>query len=127
MMNENKSKEFSMDKLPWFYKLILKIPGTDFLESAGGIFWGIIVPIFMSLDVYLTLFLLVFFPFPINVVLIATIPITILLIFIKIILERFINWWNSVFGKSRFEWNVEKAVQEYVSLLKKKKEEKNEQ
>ncbi len=126
-MNENKSKEFSMDKLPWFYKLILKIPGTDFLESAGGIFWGIIVPIFMSLDVYLTLFLLVFFPFPINVVLIATIPITILLIFIKIILERFINWWNSVFGKSRFEWNVEKAVQEYVSLLKKKKEEKNEQ
>lgn len=123
-MNENKSKEFSMDKLPWFYKLILKIPGTDFLESAGGIFWGIIVPIFMSLDVYLTLFLLVFFPFPINVVLIATIPITILLIFIKIILERFINWWNSVFGKSRFEWNVEKAVQEYLSLLK-KKEEKN--
>lgn len=125
-MNENKSKEFSMDKLPWFYKLILKIPGTDFLESAGGIFWGIMVPIFMSLDAYLTLFLLVFFPFPINVVLIATIPITILLIFIKIILERFINWWNSVFGKSRFEWNVEKAVQEYVSLLK-KKEEKNEQ
>lgn len=126
MMNENKSKEFSMDKLPWFYKLILKIPGTDFLESAGGIFWGIMVPIFMSLDAYLTLFLLVFFPFPINVILIATIPITILLIFIKIILERFINWWNSVFGKSRFEWNVEKAVQEYISLLK-KKEEKNEQ
>jgi len=125
-MNENKSKEFSMDKLPWFYKLILKIPGTDFLESAGGIFWGIMVPIFMSLNAYLTLFLLVFFPFPINVILIATIPITILLIFIKIILERFINWWNSVFGKSRFEWNVEKAVQEYISLLK-KKEEKNEQ
>jgi hypothetical protein len=126
MMNENKSKEFSMDKLPWFYKLILKIPGTNFLKSVGGIFWGIMMPIFVSLDVYLMLFLLVFFPFPINVVLMATIPITILLIFIKIILERFINWWDSVFGKSRFEWNVEKAVQEYLSLLK-KKEEKNEQ
>jgi uncharacterized protein YacL len=125
-MSESKLKEFSRDKLPWFYKLILKIPGTDFLESSGGIFWGIIIPIFMTMEFFLSLFLLLLFPFPINVFLAGIIPIAILIIFIKISLERFINWWNSVFRKSYFELNIEKTVQEYLNLLK-KKEKKNEQ
>ena len=125
-MNESKLKEVDRSKLPWFYKLILRIPGTDFLERSGGIFWGIIVPIFLMLEVYLTFFLLLFFQFPINVFLVGIIPTAILIIFIRINLERFLNWWDSTFGKSRFEWDAEKIVQEYLSLLK-KKEEKNEQ
>jgi len=125
-MDESKLKEVDRSKLPWFYKLILKIPRTDFLESAGGIFWSIIIPIFLVLDFFLTLFLLVSFPSPVNIILTAIIPIAILMIFIKITLERFLNWWDSTFGKSRFEWNVEKIAQEYLSLLK-KKEEKNKQ
>jgi hypothetical protein len=124
-MDESKLKEFDRDKLPLFYRLILKIPGTDFLESSGGIFWGIIVPIFVALESFLNLFLLVFFPFPMNVILTAIIPTAVLIIFIRISLERFLNWWDSTFGESRFEWNVEETVQGYLNLLK-KKEEKNE-
>jgi len=123
-MNESKLKEVDRSKLPWFYKLILRIPGTDFLESSGGIFWGIITPIIFMLEGYLTYFLLLLFPFPMNVFLVAIIPIATLIIFAKISLERFLNWWDSTFGKSRFEWNVEKIAQEYFSLLK-KKDEKN--
>lgn len=124
-MNESKFKKVDRDKLPWFYRLILKIPGTDFLESSGGIFWGIIVPLFITLESFLSLFLLLFFPFPINVILTAIIPVAILIIFISISLERFLNWWDLTFGESRFEWNVEKTTQEYLNLLKKKVE-KNE-
>jgi hypothetical protein len=124
-MNESKLKEVDRNKLPLFYKLILKIPGTDFLESSGGIFWSIIIPIFLSLEFFSSLLLLVYFPFPINIILTAIIPTIVFVVFIKISLERFLNWWDLTFGESRFKWNVEKTLQEYLSLLK-KKEEKNE-
>lgn len=123
-MNESNLKKIDKKKLPWFYKLILKIPGTGFLESSGGIFWAVIVPLFLISESFLTIFLIVFFPFPINVILTAIIPITVLLISIRISLERFINWWNSTFGESCFEWNVERAVQEYIALVRKKTEKK---
>ena len=125
-MNKNKLKKVERDRLPWFYKLVLKIPGTDFLESSGGIFWAIIVPIFVLLNVLLCWFLLLCFPFPINVIFTAVTPVAVSIIFIKISLQRFLTWWDSTLGKSHFEWNIEETMQEYLSLLK-NKEEKNEQ
>jgi cellulose synthase/poly-beta-1,6-N-acetylglucosamine synthase-like glycosyltransferase len=120
-MSDN--KKINLKKLPWFYRLVLKIPGTDFLESAGGIFWDILMPIFLVLEFFLSFFLLMFFPFPINLALILIIPIVTFLVFVKITLERFINWWNAVFGKSGYEWNIDKTLQEYVNLLKKQRKE----
>ena len=121
-MSDN--KKINLKKLPWFYRLILKIPGTDFLESAGGIFWGILMSIFLVLEFFLSLFLLIFFPFPINLALMLIIPIVTFLVFVKITLERFINWWNAVFGKSGYEWNIDKTLQDYVNLLRKQRKEK---
>jgi len=119
-MNKDELK-IDRDKLPWFYRLILKIPGADFLESSSsGIFWSIIVPIFLTLEFFLSIFLLVFFPFPINIILTSTIPVAVLLIFIRINLERFINWWDLTFGESGVKWDVEKTMQEYLALLKKR-------
>jgi hypothetical protein len=120
-MNERKLKKIDRNKLPLFYRLILKIPGVDFLESsASGVFWGIVVPIFLFLEFSLNLFLLLFFPFPINIVLTSIIPVAVLIIFIRISLERFINWWNLTVGERSREWNVEEIMQEYLALLKKK-------
>jgi hypothetical protein len=124
-MSESELREVDRSKLPWFYRLILRVPGTDFLESSGGIFWGIIMPILFFLNWFLCWFLLLSFPFPTNIILTAITPVAVFMIFAKISLKRFLNWWNSSFGKSRFEWNVEKIAQEYFSLLK-KKEDKNE-
>ena len=125
-MNKGKAKKVDRDKLSWYYKIILKIPGTDFLESAGGIFWGIIIPVFGTLEFFLSLFLLLSFPFPTNIFLAGIVPIALLLIFIRISLERFLNWWDSAFGESRFEWDVEKTLEEYLTLLEKKEEGKEE-
>lgn len=120
-MSESEVQKVSRNKLSWFYRLILKIPGTDFIESSGGIFWGIVVPVFVVLEFLLSLYLIVSFPFPANIVLAGIIPTAVLIIFIRISLGRFLHWWNSTFGESRFEWNIEKTLEEYYTLLEKKK------
>jgi len=123
-MSEQKSEKIDKSRLPFFYRLILKVPGANFLESSSsGVFWGIVVPIFLVLEFSLNLFLLLFFPFPINIILTSIIPVAVLIIFVRISLERFINWWNLNVGESSFKWNVEKAMQEYLAMLKKKEKE----
>jgi hypothetical protein len=46
-MSEEKLKKIDKNKLPFFYRLILKVPGANLIgSSSSGIFWAIIVPIF---------------------------------------------------------------------------------
>jgi len=124
-MSEAKVKKIGRDKLPWFYRLILKIPGADFLvSSSSGVFWAIVVPVFLVLEFFLSIFLILIFPFPVNVLLTAIIPIVVFMIFIKVSLERFMNWWDSIVGESSLEWDVEKRTREYVAFLEKRKEKK---
>jgi len=124
-MNEVKVKKIGRDKLPWFYRLVLKIPGADFLvSSSSGVFWAIVVPVFLVLEFFLSIFLILIFPFPVNVLLTAIISIVVFMIFIKVSLERFMNWWDSIVGESGLEWDVEKRTREYVALLEKRKEKK---
>lgn len=105
-------------RLPWFYKVLLGIPLFRLgLSSASGIFWAIIVPIFMILN-FLNILLISYFQFPLNVILLSIVPVITFLFFVRVSLERFINWWNSAF--STCEWNLDKAVQEYVNLVNKK-------
>jgi hypothetical protein len=121
-MSGQELKKIDKSRLPFLYRVILKVPGVNFLESSSsGIFWCIIVPTFIVLELFLNLFLLIYFPFPINIVLTSIIPVAILIIFTRISLERFINWWNLNVGESSFEWNVEKTIQEYLLVLKGKK------
>ena len=124
-MDRDKTKEITAKELPWFYKLALKIPGTDFLESAGGLFWGVLAPTFLILEFFLSLFLLMYFTFPMNAILTLVIPLSTFAMFVKITLKRFINWWNAHFEKSGLEWNIDKTLQEYVDLLKSQNKEKN--
>lgn len=120
-MTKDELKEIKEKDLPWFYRLLLKIPGDEFLESAGGVFWAILMPIFLVAEFFFSFFLIVFFPFPVNIALVSTIPTVTFMLFAKISLKRFINWWNANFGESRFIWDVEKALDEYLSILKRKK------
>lgn len=124
-MQKKKFKEIREKDLPWFYRMILKIPGTDFLESAGGAFWAILMPIFLMVEYFLSFFLLISFSFPTNIILVSVIPTIMLTLFLKISLRRFINWWNATFGESNFEWNIEKTLDEYLTILKEKNLKKN--
>jgi sensor histidine kinase YesM len=123
-MTEPKVEPIDKNKLPWYYRLILKIPGSEFVEStSSGIFWGLIVPVFLVLEFALNITLLLFFPFPTNIALVIIIPAAILLVFLRVSMERFINWWNSIVDNS-FEWNIERTMPEYLDLLKKREEKK---
>jgi hypothetical protein len=122
-MSEDKLKEINKEKLPWFYRLILKLPLVYLVENASGVFWSIVAPIFLILEFFLSMALLLFFPFPTNIILTAIIPVVVFLIFVRISLERFINLWNLIVGKSGFKWDIEKIMQEYIALLKEKEKE----
>lgn len=114
---EEEFKEIKEEDLPCFYRLILKVPGAEFLENAGGVFWAILMPIFLAFEYFLNIYFLISFPFPANVVLILIVPTVTFVLFVKISLKRFITWWNANFGKSHFEWNIEKTINEYLNLL----------
>ena len=125
-MEKQELRQLNRDSLPWFYRLLLRIPMANMFEGASsGIFWAIIVPCFLAVEFILSIFLLVYFVFPINIIIAGIVPATIFLIFVRISLERFINWWNASIDTS-FKWNVERMAQEYIDSLKPKKEEKEE-
>src|SRR5271157_5486910 len=53
MGQERKLEKIDRKKLPLFYKIILKLPFpaiSDSINIPSGIFWAIIVPIFMFID-----------------------------------------------------------------------------
>jgi hypothetical protein len=122
-MSEQEFKKIDRDKLPLIYRLILKVPGAEFLENcSSGIFWAIVMPVFLTIEFFLNMFILVYFRFPLNIILASIIPTTIFLIFVRISLQRFINWWNSEVASQGFKWNLEEKIQEYLAMLKNKEE-----
>lgn len=111
-------------KLPIFYRLILKLPQPTlerFPQGFQGIFWAIIIPVFLACQFFLGLFLLISFSFPLNLGLAITIPTIFLIILVRVRLELDMNLLDLIMGKRSYEWNVENAVNEYIDLLQKKK------
>jgi hypothetical protein len=116
-------EEVDEKKLPWIYRLIMKIPKISLDSAPGwfhGIYWAILIPIFLAFEFLLSMLLLIFLPFPLNIVVVCIIPLAVLIFFVRIMLERDINWWRATFAKP-FKWDVEKATKEYISLLKKQR------
>lgn len=91
-----------------------------------GIFWAILVPVFLTLEFFISLFLLILLPFPANILLTGTIPTAIFVIFVKIQLQRVFNLLHAQAKQRHFEWNIEKISEEYVSLLEKQKSKEDE-
>ncbi len=122
-MAEVAFKEIKTDDLPWYYRLILKIPGGDYLANvSSGIFWAVAVPIFFLLYVFINITLLIAFSFPLNILLAAVIPTMTLIIFIRMSLFRFLIWWNESVVRTGLEWNVDKGIEEYLAIMRKKEE-----
>jgi hypothetical protein len=115
--NARLAQKIHEGSLPWFYRLLLRLPGVSRIETAPGLFWVLVVPILVFLNIILTLVLLFTFPFPFNILLVAVVPASLLVIFVRLGLERFINLWNLIVAASTVEWNVERSAKEYVELL----------
>jgi hypothetical protein len=115
--NARLAQKIHEGSLPWLYRLLLKLPGVGRIETAPGLFWVLVVPILLFLNILLSLVLLLTFPFPVNILLVAIVPASLLVVLLRLGLERFINLWNLIVAASTVEWNVEKSAREYVELL----------
>ncbi|UCD96841.1 MAG: hypothetical protein JSV35_01940 [Candidatus Bathyarchaeota archaeon] len=114
-----RSKGIERENLPRFYRLILKIPNAPMAIGTSGLFWAVVVPLLVFLNSLLTFFILLYFQFPVNILLVIGIPIPLTIAFIKVNLERTINFWNLLVRRTGFEWNVHKRTEEYITLLEK--------
>lgn len=119
-MESHELKRLEVRNLPWYFRLLLKIPAVNLLGNvSSGLFWALVVPIFMALESFLTLFLLIYFAFPVNVAFAAIIPAFLLLAFMRISLERFLNWWNSSVADTKFDWDIDRDLPGYLEKIKK--------
>jgi len=128
-MNRERARLEKIDrkKLPLAYRIILKLPKPSldsFPEISPGIFWTIVVPVFLILEFFLSLFLLVALHFPVNIIFAGIVPTVVFLIFARITVERLINSFNAAIADQGFEWNIEKVTNEYLDCIDKQKTKK---
>jgi hypothetical protein len=123
-MEKEKFEKIDREKLPLFYRLLLKVPipsiSSTLIDISSGIFWAVIFPIFLFLDFFLNIYFLVGFSFPINIFLVCVVPVAILVIFVRVTIDRFINWWNSAVVGGYTQRELKKVLQEYLALRENK-------
>lgn len=123
MSQEKKLQRIDREKLPLFYRFILKIPIpaiSTVIDIPSGIFYAIILPIFVFLDFFLNIYFLIGFSFPINIFLVCVVPIVILVIFVRLTADRFINWWNSGVVGGYVQRDIKEVLKEYLDLQENK-------
>lgn len=121
MSQEKKLERIDKENLPIFYKIIMKVPLPSFDTSVtipSGIFWAIVFPIFIILELFLNLYLIVTFDFPVSLLLICIFPLAFLVVFIRVTLERFINWWNSAVVGGYTPKDLRETLEEYIAIRK---------
>jgi len=112
----------------WLLKLFLKLPNPSFpyfvlrrLPEIEGVFWAIIVPVFLILyflfSVWFFGFASLHLTFPLNLLLGLLMPAIIFVFFVRIQLERTIHWWKNL-SSTRQEWDISKIVEEFAELTR---------
>jgi len=113
----------------FFTRILLKLPNPSMpffvvkrFHLLEGLLYGLFLPIFMFLSAVFTLILfptaMLAFAFPLNYIVLLILPSVLFVIFLRIELERTINWWRSVFDAPT-EWDTSKSVDELLQLFKK--------
>lgn len=119
-MTEEELRKIEEEDLPFFYRLILKIPIISLNSSAAGLFWAIICPIFIILSFFFDFIILLSFPFPINCIIAAVVPAIIFVLFLKVMLTRLINWWNNFVVSGYTQRKIDEVIDEYMALVNKR-------
>jgi hypothetical protein len=117
-------------EIPLLYRIILRFPRLSidgFSDRFQGLFWALILPIFVVSGTMATLLLMVCLPFPLNFISVVTLTSMILMFMLRIFVERELNMRRAIVEEGRFRWNVETAMQEYAQLLQKRKRDKEDE
>lgn len=117
-MAQEKIEKLGKRKLPFFYRLLPRIPSvkSESLPSAfQGFFWVIALPLLIAVEVMVTSYLVVLIPSPANYISLCVIPVVVLILFAKRTL--LIDWWNGFVSDQNQQWDVKKTILEYKKLL----------
>jgi len=116
MSKNQELKRIEEKDLPILYRLLIKIPLKS-LGSSSGIFWAFVCPILVFLSFFFNFFILIYFSFPINIILAFVVPAVVFILFVRVILERLINWWNNFVVSRYVKRNLEEILDEYITLI----------
>jgi hypothetical protein len=121
-----KQKGSRSEDLPLFYKIILKFPklSLDALsgnEKLHGIFWAAILPSLLLGDFFLNMLLMTVLSFPFNVISVAAVNSLIMLLILRILVERTLNSEKAYLSQG-FNWNLEKSLEDYFLLIHKRED-----
>jgi hypothetical protein len=115
--------------MPLWCKVLLRIPQLDlgvFGERFQGIFWIIIVPVFLFCDFFMNLYVIMALSFPVNFIIFIFTNSVIVLFLLRILVDRTLHAQKAILSEKSFQWDVESSFEEYLSLLNKKKAEDSE-
>jgi len=117
----------NLSDLPLTYRLILKFPKLSlegYSEKFQGLFWVVLLPIFLLGDLCLNLLLLVGLPFPTNYLAFFVATSFVIMLILRILVEQTLSTSNAMLKESH-RWDVDKAVQSYLKILHKEKHDDN--
>ena len=121
-------------KLPFWYRWILKLPAPNMFLSrrfpviTGLLLFGILPTLIVFFSFFGVFFILAspVLDFPLNYILALLVPGVFALFWLRLQLERALNWWKSM-REQPMHWDVEKSVEEYTNLLKEQRKKKEAQ
>ena len=116
MSKNQKLKRIEEKDLPFPYRFLIKIPLKS-LGSSSGIFWALVCPVLIFLNFFFDFFILVYFSFPINIILALAVPAVVFILFVRVVLERFINWWNNFVVSGYVKRDLGEVLDEYITLI----------
>jgi hypothetical protein len=124
----SKEKNEHRQNMPLWCRILLRIPQLDlgvFGERFQGIFWIIVVPVFLFCDFFMNLYVIMALSFPVNFVILLFTNLVIALFLLRILVDRTLQAQEAILSEGRFQWDVESSFKEYLSILNKKKTEKD--
>jgi len=126
-------------QMPYIYRLImrllLKIPNPSIpffiikrFPVFEGIYYGILLPIFVFISGVLTLWLYptatAKFGFPLNIIVVLLLPIAVFVVFIRMQLHRTMSFWKAIHNQPK-DWETSKSVTELIELFQKERNNKS--
>lgn len=139
MPKKDDDTEPPYSQMPFIYRLIMKFllklpnPSIPFFiikrfPMLEGIYYGILLPIFVFISGALTLWLYptatAKFGFPLNILAVLLLPTAVFIIFVRMQLHRTMSFWKSIHNQPK-EWETSKNVAELIELFQKERNNKS--
>jgi len=124
----SKDENERRQNVPLWCRVLLRIPQLNldvFGERFQGIFWMIILPVFLICDFFMNLLVLTWLSFPFNLALLLFANLLIVLFLLRILVDRALQAQEAILNQGRFRWDIEGSFKEYLSILNEKKTRKN--